>query len=83
MVQEIAVRQALPQCLWGSFEFVVKMAFLDWEAAVLPLNYARDRSPPDLAETARSAKRRIGRFAAPEPLNLVRIFRMRGFAAVL
>jgi hypothetical protein len=41
MVQEIAVRQALPQCLWGSFEFVVKMAFLDWEAAVLPLNYAR------------------------------------------
>jgi hypothetical protein len=21
---------------------VVKMAFLDWEAAVLPLNYARD-----------------------------------------
>jgi hypothetical protein len=25
----------------GSFEFVVKMAFLDWEAAVLPLNYAR------------------------------------------
>jgi hypothetical protein len=39
MVQEIAVRQALPQC--GSFEFVVKMAFLDWEAAVLPLNYAR------------------------------------------
>jgi hypothetical protein len=43
MVQEIAVRQALPQCLWGSFEFVVKMAFLDWEAAVLPLNYARGR----------------------------------------
>ena len=42
MVQEIAVRQALPQCLRGSFEFVVKMAFLDWEAAVLPLNYARD-----------------------------------------
>jgi hypothetical protein len=42
MVQEIAVRQALPQCLWGSFEFVVKMAFLDWEAAVLPLNYARE-----------------------------------------
>jgi len=41
MVQEIAVRQALPQCLQGSFEFVVKMAFLDWEAAVLPLNYAR------------------------------------------
>src|ERR1700688_1816317 len=41
MVQEIAVRQALPQCLRGSFEFVVKMAFLDWEAAVLPLNYAR------------------------------------------
>src|SRR5271169_1960656 len=40
MVQEIAVRQALPQCLWGSFEFVVKMAFLAWEAAVLPLNYA-------------------------------------------
>ena len=35
------MRQALPQCLWGSFEFVVKMAFLDWEAAVLPLNYAR------------------------------------------
>jgi hypothetical protein len=25
----------------GSFEFVVKTAFLDWEAAVLPLNYAR------------------------------------------
>src|SRR5450432_2924857 len=43
MVQEIAVRQALPQCLWGSFEFVVKMAVLDWEAAVLPLNYARER----------------------------------------
>src|SRR5258708_32346489 len=42
MVQEIAVRQALPQCLRGSFEFVVKMAFLDWEAAVLPLNYARE-----------------------------------------
>jgi hypothetical protein len=41
MVQQIAVRQALPQCLWGSFKFVVKMAFLDWEAAVLPLNYAR------------------------------------------
>jgi hypothetical protein len=41
MVQEIAVRQALPQCLWGFFEFVVKTAFLDWEAAVLPLNYAR------------------------------------------
>jgi hypothetical protein len=41
MVQEFAVRQAVPQCLWGSFEFVVKMAFLDWEAAVLPLNYAR------------------------------------------
>jgi hypothetical protein len=40
-MREIAVRQALPQCLWGSFEFVVKMAFLDWEAAVLPLNYAR------------------------------------------
>src|SRR5258708_12909007 len=40
MVQEIAVRQALPQCLRGSFEFVVKMAFLDWEAAVLPFNYA-------------------------------------------
>jgi hypothetical protein len=36
------VRQALPQCLRGSFEFVVKMAFLDWEAAVLPLNYARN-----------------------------------------
>jgi hypothetical protein len=45
MVQEIAVRQALPQCLRGSFEFVVKMAFLDWEAAVLPLNYARVRYP--------------------------------------
>jgi hypothetical protein len=35
------VRQALPQCLRGSFEFVVKMPLLDWEAAVLPLNYAR------------------------------------------
>jgi hypothetical protein len=43
MVQEIAVRQALTQCLRGSFEFVVKTAFLDWEAAVLPLNYARER----------------------------------------
>jgi hypothetical protein len=42
IVLEIAVRQALPQCLRGSFEFVVKMAFLDWEAAVLPLNYARE-----------------------------------------
>jgi hypothetical protein len=40
-VREIAVQQSLPQCSRGSFEFVVKMAFLDWEAAVLPLNYAR------------------------------------------
>jgi hypothetical protein len=41
MVEEITVRQALPQYLRGSFDFVVKMALLDWEAAVLPLNYAR------------------------------------------
>jgi hypothetical protein len=27
--------------LIGVFEIAVKMAFLDWEAAVLPLNYAR------------------------------------------
>ena len=25
----------------GVFEIAVKTAFLDWEAAVLPLNYAR------------------------------------------
>ena len=42
----------------GVFEIGVKTAFLDWEAAVLPLNYARlDTYQPDLAETARSAKR--------------------------
>jgi hypothetical protein len=29
--------------LIGVFEIAVKTAFLDWEAAVLPLNYARDR----------------------------------------
>jgi hypothetical protein len=27
--------------LIGVFEIAVKTAFLDWEAAVLPLNYAR------------------------------------------
>src|ERR1700733_3187496 len=42
MVEEITVRQAFPQYLRGSFDFVVKMALLDWEAAVLPLNYARE-----------------------------------------
>ena len=26
----------------GVFEIAVKTAFLDWEAAVLPLNYARN-----------------------------------------
>ena len=26
----------------GVFEIAVKTAFLDWEAAVLPLNYARE-----------------------------------------
>jgi hypothetical protein len=31
--------------LIGVFEIAVKTAFLDWEAAVLPLNYARGRSP--------------------------------------
>src|ERR1700738_4265312 len=41
VVQEIAVRQGLPQCLRGFFDVVVKMAFLDWEPAVLPLNSAR------------------------------------------
>jgi hypothetical protein len=42
--------------LIGVFEISVKTAFLDWEAAVLPLNYARGRLA-HLAETARSAKR--------------------------
>jgi hypothetical protein len=28
--------------LIGVFEIAVKTAFLDWEAAVLPLNYARE-----------------------------------------
>jgi hypothetical protein len=28
--------------LIGVFEISVKTAFLDWEAAVLPLNYARE-----------------------------------------
>ena len=42
----------------GVFEVGVKMAKIDWEAAVLPLNYARGRfGSADLAETARSAKR--------------------------
>jgi hypothetical protein len=59
----------------GVFAIVVKRAFFAWEAAVLPLNYAREHSPHDLAETARSAKRRIGRFAAPGPLSLLELSR--------
>jgi hypothetical protein len=38
MVQEIGAQQAFPQCPRGSFELKFKMV---WEAAVLPLNYAR------------------------------------------
>jgi hypothetical protein len=49
------------------------MAFLAWEAAVLPLNYARlDTYQADLAETAPSAKRLGG--LSRRNLNLVRIF---------
>jgi hypothetical protein len=52
---------------------VVKAVFLDWEAAVLPLNYARlDTYQTDLAETAPSAKRLGG--LSRRNLNLVRIF---------
>jgi hypothetical protein len=55
------------------FEIAVKMAFLAWEAAVLPLNYARlDTYQADLAETAPSAKRLGG--LSRRNLNLVRIF---------
>jgi hypothetical protein len=47
----------------------------DWEAAVLPLNYAR--LSPDLAETARSAKRLGGGWRPPPALNPTRTFRVR------
>jgi hypothetical protein len=33
----------------GVFEIAVKMAFLAWEAAVLPLNYARSFNALQLA----------------------------------
>jgi hypothetical protein len=40
----------------------IEPSYAAWEAAVLPLNYARES--PDLAETARSAKR-VGRWINP------------------
>ena len=51
----------------------IEPSYAAWEAAVLPLNYARlDTYQADLAETAPSAKRLGGLFR--RNLNLVRIF---------
>ena len=51
----------------------IEPSYAAWEAAVLPLNYARlDTYQPDLAETASSAKRLGG--LSRRNLNLVRIF---------
>ena len=51
----------------------IEPSYAAWEAAVLPLNYARlDTYQPDLAETAPSAKRLGG--LSRRNLNLVRIF---------
>ncbi len=51
----------------------IEPSYAAWEAAVLPLNYARlDTYQADLAETAPSAKRLGG--LSRRNLNLVRIF---------
>jgi hypothetical protein len=51
----------------GGTEIEVKKSKRDWEAAVLPLNYARlDAYQADLAETAPSAKR-LGGLSHPQP----------------
>jgi hypothetical protein len=51
----------------------IEPSYAAWEAAVLPLNYARlDTYQPDLAETAPSAKR-LGALSRRN-LDLVRIF---------
>jgi hypothetical protein len=51
----------------------IEPSYAAWEAAVLPLNYARlDTYQTDLAETAPSAKRLGG--LSRRNLNLVRIF---------
>jgi hypothetical protein len=51
----------------------IEPSYAAWEAAVLPLNYARlDTYQADLAETAPSAKR-LGGLSRRNP-NLVRIF---------
>ena len=67
----------------GVFEISVKTAFLDWEAAVLPLNYARlDAYQTDLAETAPPAKRLGG--LSRRNLNFSsHFFKVRPFVTVL
>jgi hypothetical protein len=51
----------------------IEPSYAAWEAAVLPLNYARlDAYQADLAETAPSAKRLGG--LSRRNLDLVRIF---------
>ena len=62
----------------------IEPSYAAWEAAVLPLNYARGRlASPDLAETTRSAKR-LGAYPRfPPEVKATLIFRMRPVGPVL